>query len=132
MFSRVINFLYLLNQIRFNSWSSILYESITRVPVGHDQNKPILFLMKLVLFFFFFVMADYYFLQYLNTMNFVFPPLFFYNGRLLFSLVSQHYELRFFPFVFLNSTQSFRRDAWIKCVWLDFTNFCRLALILGT
>ena len=51
MFSRVINFLYLLNQIRFNSWSLILYESITRVPVGHDQNKPILFLMKLVHFF---------------------------------------------------------------------------------
>ena len=76
MFSRAINFLYLLNQIRFNSWSSIMYESITRIPIGHDQNKPILFLMKLVHFFF--VMADYYFLQYLNTMNFVFPPFFFF------------------------------------------------------
>ena len=77
MFSRAINFLYLLNQIRFNSWSSIMYESIMRIPIGHDQNKPILFLMKLV-HFFFFVMADYYFLQYLNTMNFVFPPFFFF------------------------------------------------------
>ena len=132
MFSRAINFLYLLNQIRFNSWSSIMYESIMRIPIGHDQNKPILFLMKLVHFFFFCngrlllsSISQYYELCFSS-------PFFFYNGRFLFSLVSQYHELRFFPLFFLNFIQSFRRDAWIKCVWLDFTDFCRLALILGT
>ena len=121
MFSGVIDFLYLVNQIWFNSWSSILFwlfiiilywkggnciiikkrsmKSITRVPVGHDQNKPIPFLMKLVHFFcngklLLSLVSQYYELCFSS-------PFFINNGRLLFSLVSQYYELWFFPIFFL-------------------------------